>query len=124
MREPRWLDGAEAGRHLRPYAITGGRTRHSQHTFTLITLVVSRSEAEFEYEYLEPESVQILELSRDRAVAVAEIAAHLDLPVSVVKILCGDLLNASLIIVQSPPGQEYQPSVEIIERVMDGIRQL
>ncbi|GHK01272.1 DUF742 domain-containing protein [Streptomyces sp. NPDC001796] len=124
MREPRWLDGAEAGRHLRPYAITGGRTRHSQHTFTLITLVVSRSEAEFEYEYLEPESVQILELCRDRAVAVAEIAAHLDLPVSVVKILCGDLLNASLIIVQSPPGQDEQPSVEIIERVMDGIRQL
>ncbi|MEV6737056.1 DUF742 domain-containing protein [Streptomyces sp. NPDC051104] len=124
MREPRWLDGAEAGRHLRPYAITGGRTRHSQHTFTLITLVVSRSETEFEYEYLEPEAVQILELCRDRAVAVAEIAAHLDLPVSVVKILCGDLLNASLIIVQSPPGQDDQPSVEIIERVMDGIRQL
>lgn len=124
MREPRWLNGAEAGRHLRPYAITGGRTRHSQHTFTLITLVVSRSEAEFEYEYLEPESVQILELCRSRAVAVAEIAAHLDLPVSVVKILCGDLLNASLIIVQSPPGQDGQPSVEIIERVMDGIRQL
>ncbi|MFJ8357183.1 DUF742 domain-containing protein [Streptomyces sp. NPDC003758] len=124
MREPRWLDGAEAGRHLRPYAITGGRTRHSQHTFTLITLVVSRSEAEFEYEYLEPEAVQILELCRDRAVAVAEIAAHLDLPVSVVKILCGDLLGASLIIVQSPPGQDDQPSVEIIERVMDGIRQL
>jgi hypothetical protein len=124
MREPRWLDGAEAGRHLRPYAITGGRTRHSQHTFTLITLVVSRSKAEFEYEYLEPEAVQILELCRDRAVAVAEIAAHLDLPVSVVKILCGDLLGASLIIVQSPPGQDYQPSVEIIERVMDGIRQL
>ena len=116
MREPGWLDGAEAGRHLRPYAITGGRTRHSQHTFTLITLVVSRSEAEFEYE--------ILELCRDRAVAVAEIAAHLDLPVSVVKILCGDLLGASLIIVQSPPGQDDQPSVEIIERVMDGIRQL
>jgi hypothetical protein len=57
-------------------------------------------------------------------VAVAEIAAHLDLPVSVVKILCGDLLNASLVIVQSPPGQDDQPSVELIERVMDAIRQL
>ncbi|MFJ9963364.1 DUF742 domain-containing protein [Streptomyces avermitilis] len=124
MPEPRWLDGAEAGRHLRPYAITGGRTRHSQHTFTLITLVVARSAHEFDHDPLEPESIQILELCRDRAVAVAEIAAHLDLPVSVVKILCGDLLNASLVIVQAPPGQEDQPSVELIERVMDGIRQL
>lgn len=89
MREPRWLDDAEAGRHLRPYAITGGRTRHSRHTFTLITLVVSRSTREARHEDLEPESAQILGLCRDRAVAVAEIAAHLDLPVSVVKILCG-----------------------------------
>ncbi|MFF7140377.1 MULTISPECIES: DUF742 domain-containing protein [Streptomyces] len=124
MREPRWLDDAEAGRHLRPYAITGGRTRHSRHTFTLITLVVSRSTREARHEDLEPESAQILGLCRDRAVAVAEIAAHLDLPVSVVKILCGDLLNASLIVVQAPPGQDDQPSVELIERVMDGIRRL
>ncbi len=109
---------------MRPYAITGGRTRHSQHTFTLITLVVSRSAHEVSHEDLEPEAAQILDLCRDRAVAVAEIAAHLDLPVSVVKILCGDLLNASLIIVQSPPGQDDQPTVELIERVMDGIRQL
>ncbi|MEU8586075.1 DUF742 domain-containing protein [Streptomyces sp. NPDC048664] len=124
MRDPRWLDGAQAGRHLRPYAITGGRTRHSQHTFTLITLVVSRSLQQFDDEQLEPESTQILELCRDRAVALAEIAAHLDLPVSVVKILCGDLLNASLILVQSPPGKDERPTVELIERVMDGIRRL
>lgn len=124
MPEPRWLDDSEAGRHLRPYAITGGRTRHSRHTFTLITLVVSRSAHDVDRDRLEPESAQILELCRNRAVAVAEIAAQLDLPVSVVKILCGDLLNASLILVQSPPGQEDQPSVELIERVMDGIRQL
>jgi hypothetical protein len=57
-------------------------------------------------------------------VAVAEIAAHLDLPVSVVKVLCGDLLNSSLILVQSPPDESEKPSVELIERVMDAIRQL
>ena len=114
----------ESGRHLRPYAITGGRTRHSRHTFTLITLVAARSVHGFEHEHLEPESNQILELCRTRAVAIAEIAAHLDLPVSVVKILCGDLLNASLILVQAPPGQEDRPSVELIERVMNGIRRL
>lgn len=66
----------------------------------------------------------ILALCRDRAVAVAEIAGTLDLPVSVVKVLCGDLLNAELIIVQSPPALTEQPSVDLIERVMDGIRQL
>ncbi|WP_320783639.1 DUF742 domain-containing protein [Streptomyces sp. CRN 30] len=124
MREPRWLDDEQAGRHVRPYAITGGRTRHSRHHFTLITLVVSRQERAYEQDNLEPESMAILALCRDRAVAVAEIAGQLDLPVSVVKVLCGDLLNAELIIVQSPPELSEQPSVELIERVMDGIRQL
>jgi hypothetical protein len=124
MREPRWRDGPEAGRYLRPYAITGGRTCHSQHAFTLITLVVARSTKGSEAGHLEPEAAQILGLCRDRALALAEIAAFLDLPVSVVKVLCGDLLEASLILVQSPPGRESQPSVELIERVMDGIRRL
>jgi hypothetical protein len=124
MREPRWRNGPEAGRYLRPYAITGGRTRHSQHTFTLITLVVARSAHESDPGHLEPEAAQILDLCQHRAMAMAEIAALLDLPVSVVKVLCGDLLDASLILVQSPPGRENQPSVELIERVMDGIRQL
>lgn len=123
MREPRWLDDEQAGRHVRPYAITGGRTRHSRHHFTLITLVVSRRDHHYDHD-LEPESLAILSLCADRAVAVAEIAGQLDLPVSVVKVLCGDLLNAELIIVQSPPAPSEQPSVELIERVMDGIRQL
>ncbi|WP_037852439.1 DUF742 domain-containing protein [Streptomyces sp. NRRL S-340] len=124
MPEPRRPDEPEAGRYLRPYAITGGRTQHSQHAFTLITLVVARSAREAGGGHLEPEAAHILDLCRDRALALAEIAALLDLPVSVVKVLCGDLLDASLILVQSPPGRESRPSVELIERVMDGIRQL
>lgn len=124
MSESRWSEESGGGRYLRPYAITGGRTRHSQHAFTLITQVVSRSEGENDLEQVTPEAAKILELCRDRAVAIAEIAALMDLPVSVVKILCGDLLSTSLILVQSPPGKESQPDVELIERVMDAIRQL
>ncbi|GAQ58896.1 DUF742 domain-containing protein [Streptomyces acidiscabies] len=124
MSEPRWSEASGGGRYLRPYAITGGRTRHSQHAFTLITQIVSRSVADTDQEAVAPEAAKILELCRDRAVAIAEIAALIDLPVSVVKILCGDLLNTSLILVQSPPGKESQPDVELIERVMDAIRQL
>lgn len=90
----------------------------------MITLVVSRSPDELQPSHLEPEAAQILHLCRNRAMAVAEIAALLDLPVSVVKVLCGDLLDASLVLVQAPPGRDNQPSVEVIERVMNAIRQL
>ncbi len=112
------------GQHVRPYAITGGRTRHSEHEFALITLVVTRSPDGIGEGYVEPESALILDMCRARAVAIAEIAAHLDLPVSVVKVLCGDLLNSELILVQAPPKESDAPSVELIERVMDGIRRL
>ncbi|MBD0710875.1 MULTISPECIES: DUF742 domain-containing protein [unclassified Streptomyces] len=123
MPEAHGLDGPATGRHLRPYTITGGRTRHNHYHFTLITLVVTRSpDAGPAHET--PEAAQILELCRHRAVAIAEIAAHLDLPVSVVKVLCGDLLVDEKIIVQAPPPQSDKPSVDLIERVIDGIRQL
>jgi hypothetical protein len=112
------------GHHVRPYAITGGRTRHSEHEFALITLVVSRSPDGFGEGHVEPESAAILDMCRERAVAIAEIAAYLDLPVSVVKVLCGDLLNSELILIQSPPKESDAPSVELIERVIDGIRRL
>jgi len=124
MPESRRRDGTETGRYLRPYAITGGRTSHNQHAFALLTLVVARSADEVPPGHLQPEAVQILDLCRHRAVAVAEIAARLDQPVNVIKVLCGDLLDAELILVQAPPRQEDQPSLEMIEKVIDGIRQL
>jgi Protein of unknown function (DUF742) len=122
--DQRWSDAEGVGHHVRPYAITGGRTRHSEHEFSLITLVVTRSPDGIGEGPVEPESAQILEICRSRAVAIAEVAAHLDLPVSVVKVLCGDLLNLDLVLVQSPPKEGDAPSVELIERVMDGIRRL
>ncbi|MEK9522811.1 DUF742 domain-containing protein [Streptomyces sp. NPDC087908] len=123
MPEPHGLDGSPTGRHLRPYTITGGRTRHTHYHFTLITQVLTRA-ADLERPNRTPEAAQILDLCRHRAVAIAEIAAHLDLPVSVVKVLCGDLLADEDILVQAPPSQSDRPSVELIERVIDGIRQL
>lgn len=72
----------------------------------------------------QPESAAILELCRDRPLAVAEVAAHLDLPPSVVKVLCGDLLEKSVIAIKAPGTEASAPSVALLERVIDGIRKL
>lgn len=124
MSDQSWFDEEETGHLVRPYAITGGRTSHEGHAFNLITLVITRSPADLDTSHMEPEPAAILELCRDRAVAVAEIAARLDLPASVVKVLCGDLLEGSLILVRAPRPESEMPSVELIERVMNGIRRL
>lgn len=120
--EESWFD-KEAGRLVRPYAITQGRTRPTRHEFALITLVVAR-DPDTDHSRLDPESAEILALCRESPLAVAEIAARLDLPVSVVKVLCGDLLEESLILTRAPIGMSDAPDVRLLQKVIDGIRRL
>lgn len=108
---------------VRPYTVTGGRTSHSRSDFALITLVSTRSEA-LPGQNEQPESAAIVELCRQRPLAVAEVAAHLDLPPSVVKVLCGDLLDKSMIAIKAPSAEAGAPSVELLERVIRGICKL
>lgn len=57
--------------------------------------------------------------------SVAEVAAHLGLPLGVVKVLVGDLAEAGLVQIQEPSllfGD--RTSLEFMERVLDGLRAL
>lgn len=73
---------------------------------------------------VQPELAAILDLCRERALAIVEIAALLDLPPSVVKVLCGDLLAKAMIAIKAPGEETSTPSVELLERVIRGIRKL
>lgn len=110
---------------IRPYAITGGRTQPNGADFPLITQVAATSSAtDDELRGVQPELRDILDLCRERPLAIVEIAALLDLPASVVKVLCGDLLAKSLIAIKTPGEETSAPSVELLERVIRGIRKL
>ncbi len=114
-----------AGYLVRPYAITGGRTQPDGSNFTLITLVVTTASAlSRDRQAEQPELTAILDLCWERPLAVVEVAARLDLPASVVKVLCGDLLDKALISVKAPSQEAGAPSVELLERVIHGIRKL
>ncbi|MGP4111863.1 DUF742 domain-containing protein [Streptomyces sp. 4N509B] len=122
-RKSGWFDEG-AGYLVRPYAITGGRTEHSGSDFALITQVAARPSARLDQRREQPELTAILELCRGRPQAIVEIAARLDLPASVVKVLCGDLLDKNMISIRAPDRESGAPSVELLERVIDGIRRL
>ncbi|KWX05667.1 DUF742 domain-containing protein [Carbonactinospora thermoautotrophica] len=117
-----WFDEA-TGRLVRPYAVTGGRTRPARDEFSLITLVIT-ADPEVDTSRLEPEPAAILDLCRQRPLSVAEIAAYLDLPVSVVKILLGDLLDNAMIVVRTSAPMANGPDLSVLEAVIDGIRKL
>ncbi len=117
-----WFDEA-AGHLVRPYAVTGGRTQPTRDEFTLITLVIT-ADPEVDTTRLEPEPAAILDLCRQQPLSVAEIAAHLDLPVSVVKVLLGDLLDSAMIVARTPMTMASVPDASVLQAVIDGIRRL
>jgi hypothetical protein len=114
-----WYD-ENAGRLVRPYAVTRGRTRPAQLDLQMITLVLTREPLPpGRLATLDPEHRQIL-TQCSRPTSVAEISAALKLPLSVVKILIGDLVERGLVHIRSA----VVPDPDILRAVIDGIRQL
>ncbi|MEE1787660.1 DUF742 domain-containing protein [Streptomyces sp. SP17BM10] len=94
---------------VRPYTITRGRTAPERDDLTLITVLTTDEEEADRalarslggVRALQPEHRAILYRCR-RPAAVAEVAAGLDLPVSVTKILLGDLVAQGLLRARAP----------------------
>ncbi|MFB9802766.1 DUF742 domain-containing protein, partial [Streptomonospora salina] len=82
-------DGDDAESLVRPYVITQGREHSDAVRLDMISVVIA-ARADVDEMALEPEQLRILELC-GRPLSVAEVAAHLDMPVAVVKVLLGDL---------------------------------
>ncbi|MFD5885298.1 DUF742 domain-containing protein [Streptomyces sp. NPDC060334] len=123
-----WFD-TEAGPLVRPYAMTGGRTKPGPHgvRFDLIALVAV-ADPEGGDEATEsvwgPEHRALLGLCRDETQSVAELAADADLPVGVVRVLLGDLLEAGHVKVSRPVPPAQLPDERILREVIEGLRAL
>ncbi|MEV0976611.1 DUF742 domain-containing protein [Streptomyces sp. NPDC049915] len=118
--EGMWLDD-EAGRLVRPYTVSNGRTQPAIH-FDLLSLVMAtgtRPKA-----YLGAEHDQVLTLCEHRPVSVAEIAARLRLPATITKVLLSDLLGHEALVTQAPrPIEAASPTDRaLLEAVLDGLR--
>lgn len=119
----------ETGLVVRPYALTKGRTRSAaEDRLDLIALVVAESwavaEAEEHDRWLTPEHVDILGMCRAEPMSVAELAAGTDLPVGVVRVLVGDLMDAELVRVSRPVPPAQLPDERILREVINGLRAL
>jgi Protein of unknown function (DUF742) len=115
-----WFD-EDAGPLVRPYAMTGGRTRGSEHELNIITLVLTvalPTDVAMEWERDE-----ILRLCRTPK-SVAEVAAALDLPLTVVKVLLSDLIDRRYIVCRSPVLARHLQNASFLQVVLDGIEQL
>ena len=121
-----WFDD-EAGPVVRPYAMTRGRTTSAaQHRLDLIAVVVAEVQADDpEGDHtLSPEHVDIVDLCRDTPQSVAELSSELDLPIGVVRVLVGDLVDAEFVHVNRPVPPAELPDESILRDVINGLRAL
>jgi hypothetical protein len=117
----RWLD-REAGPVVRPYALTRGRTRPPGATLGLIDQIAAAGPLVVDARGLGPEHRRLLNLCRT-PMTVADLASETDLPLGVVRVLLGDLLERGAVALAGPPaaGTTHE---SVLRSVLDGLRTL
>src|SRR5438445_1452365 len=116
-----WFDEA-AGPLVRPYAMTKGRTRPTKIQLDVATQVVA-TRPESGLLGLGPEHLAMLELCQ-QPLSVAELAAYVDVPLVVVKVLLSDLIERGDVLVRAPARAVEAPDRKLLQAVLDGIRAL
>jgi hypothetical protein len=113
----------ETGSLVRPYTRTGGRTR-PDYDLAIEALVSTSDHGRDRDAAVTAEHRSICGLCVETR-SVAEIAAHLRLPLGVVRVLIGDMASMGLVLIhQSGLVVGDRPSIEFLERVLSGLRRL
>jgi hypothetical protein len=112
----------ELGPLVRPYALTGGRTRPSVELAVeaLVSTTYSGTLAESR---LPRERAAIIQLCMETR-SVAEVAAHLKVPLGVARVLVADMADDLLVRVYEPQSLDEAAHVALLERVLSGLRRL
>jgi hypothetical protein len=116
-------DWSDPTRLVPPYAMTGGRARPvlAPEELELESLVSTTSLGETSVPALTPEQQSIVLLCRD-ILSIAEVSAHLDVPVGVARVLVGDMAAEGLVSIHRPSSAEAQPDLALLQRVLAGLR--
>ncbi|SDJ66140.1 Protein of unknown function [Nonomuraea jiangxiensis] len=107
---------------VRPYAVTGGRTAPKV-KLAMEALVSSATAEHREFSHITPEYKAISQLCL-QVRSVAEVSALLRIPLGVVRVLIADMAAEGLVRVHQPQLDAGRPDVNLLERVLSGLRRL
>jgi hypothetical protein len=117
----------ETARTVRPYTVTGGRTRAAGTELALEALVraipggqAARASG------LGLERRRILELTAERILSIAELSAHVRVPLGVVRVLVADLSAEGAVVVHGGRAatKAAATDLQVLRGVLDGISAL
>ena len=109
------------GRIVPAYLLTRGRTRSQGAELPLEALATVTDTGRDRYASLPRERRDILDLCA-RPTSVMEVAAHLQVPLGVARVLVGDLAAGDYLDVHLPRQADGPPPAEILERLLEGLR--
>lgn len=105
-------------RLVRPYLLTGGRTRVEGVDVPLEAMLSSTEVGRSAIDRRSPEESRLLIACREPT-ALVELAATLDLPIGVVRVLAGDLLREGYL---EQGAVANGDDVPLLERLLDGLK--
>jgi hypothetical protein len=94
---------------------------HAPEQLELESLVSTTSAGETSAPTLGPEQQSIVLLCRD-ILSIAEVSAHLHVPLGVARVLVGGMAADGLIVLHRPAGPGARPDLPLLERVLYGLR--
>jgi hypothetical protein len=109
-------------RLVRPYTVTGGRTQ-PRYQLAIEALVTATVLEPRDLSVLAPECQAILQFCRDWR-SVAEVSAVLRLPLGVARILIADMSADGLVRIHQRDDSEGRPDLNLLERVLSGLRKI
>jgi hypothetical protein len=112
----------ESSALVRPYAVTGGRTKPRTQLQIEAMVAASHYEAR-DLSLLSPECQAILSFCRDWR-SVAEVSAVLRMPLGVARVLIADMAMEGLVRVHQTDHAQGRPDINLLERVLSGLRKL
>lgn len=112
--------GDETGRLIRPYAITGGRTG-GETDIGLEAQIQASSRGSQHLGAYRWEAAKVVELVQT-PMALIEVAARLEIPIGVARVLVADLVDDGAVVLHVP--EKTQNFASLLERVLDGVRNL
>jgi hypothetical protein len=111
------------GLRVRSYVLTGGRTR-SGADLPLETMVRVTTLGSAASPRLALERKKIVNLATE-PLSIAELSAHLSIPLGVARVLVGDMVEEGLLDSHKPAvAAGDRPDVALLERVLDGLQAL
>jgi hypothetical protein len=112
------------GALVRPYAVTRGRTE-PQRDIPIEAVLVASQAAVQESRFAGHDKHRIAVMCEPRALSLAEIAAYSRLPLGVARVLVADMVTDGLLSLHSAaPKQGYTERMDLLERVLSGLRKL